>query len=155
MGIILLLSSCSHDSYIDRVREVPLKSVELPGWESGLHRANTTYLMYGALSSQERLDRLGQYYYISWQDGQPEKPATLEMKYQQMGTGSKVLTKIMKLKPHRSGGLTKTTFEFNGDDHRTNGDVLAWKLSLYVDGKLVSTRKSYLWRNDATTAKSR
>ena len=151
LGIILLLSSCSHDSYIERVREVPLKSVEMPGIDSGLHRANTSYLMHGALTSKERFDRLGQYYYVVWHDGQPEKSARLEMKYQQSGTGSKVLTKTLTLKPERSGGTTRTNFEFIGDNYRTNGNVLSWKITLFVDGKPVSSRQSYLWRNDAST----
>lgn len=151
LGIMLLLPSCSSDSYIDRVREVPLKSLVVPAVDSGLHRANASYLMHGAITSQERLDRLGQYYYVVWKDGQPEKPATIEMKYQQSKTGSTVLTRTAKLKPGRSGGMTRTNFEFNGANYRDNGDVLSWKLTLFIDGKPVSSRRSYLWRDDATT----
>ncbi|MEG0024905.1 MAG: hypothetical protein RR553_08970 [Akkermansia sp.] len=151
LGAMLLVTSCSHESYIDYVREIPVKSTEIPTVELGLHRANTTYLMHGAITLQEKKDRMGQYYYVLWQDGQPDQKAQLTMHYQQAATGSKVLTKTIIYPPKRNSGEKRAEFVFNGPEHKTQGDVLAWKLILSINGKPISIRKSYLWRDDETT----
>ena len=57
-----------------------------------MHRTQATYLLHGAVSQQQRLQRLGQYYFVTWNDAYPEQAATLVMMYRQGKTGSTDLT---------------------------------------------------------------
>lgn len=149
--VLLVLASCSHESVIERVREVPLKTADIPEIETGLYRAQVTYLLRGALTNKERYDRLGQYYFVTWVDAHPEQAAELVMNYQQAGTGSAVKQKTLALEPRKGGGTRKDIFRFTGDEYFQLGEILTWRVDLKVDGKLVSTRHSFLWRDDFTT----
>lgn len=148
---LLVLASCSHESVIEHVREVPLKTPDVPAIQTGLHRAQVTYLLRGALTAKERQDRLGQYYFVTWVDAHPEQSAELIMNYQQAGTGSAVKQKAITLAPDRSGGTRKDIFQFTGEEHVQLGEVLTWRVDLKVGGKLVSSKHSFLWRDDFTT----
>lgn len=154
MAVLLtLMSSCANRPEIKRVREVPLNDTGSPSFETGLHRAQTTYLMRGALTAREREARLGQYYFVTWHDAEPGKGAELVMSYQQSATGSKVLHKKIGYQPGRSSGTRKDIFRFIGDEHVALGDVLAWRIDLKVGDKVASTKKSFLWRDDYTTSR--
>ncbi len=151
-GAFCALSSCTYESRLESVREVPVKSTDSSAFETGLMRAQTTYIMYGAITAKERRNRLGQYYYVTWTDGQPELPARLVFEYQQGNTGSKVHKKIISFPKGRSGGEEKTCFTVIGDEYFTKGPVLTWKVTLLINDKEVSSQKSYLWRDDDTTS---
>lgn len=145
------LASCSRETGIERVREVPLKSTAVPAADTGLHRAQVTYLLRGALTHKEMEARLGQYYFVTWYDGHPEQPAELTMSYQQSSTGSQVHSKTIRFPAGRKGGLQKDTFTFLGAEHQQIGQILTWRVDLKIGPSIVSTRRSYLWRDDYTT----
>lgn len=93
-AVLPVLFSCAEQvSRIEHVREVPLKTTVVPAEDVGMHRSQATYLLHGAVSQQQRLQRLGQYYFVTWNDANPEQAATLVMMYRQGKTGSAVLTK--------------------------------------------------------------
>lgn len=149
MMVPVLFSCAGQTSRIEHVREVPLKTTALPAEDVGMHRSQATYLLYGAVSSKQRAQRLGQYYFITWYDAHPEQPATLVMMYRQGKTGSRILTKSVFYPAGRKGGTQTPVFEFVGDDARDNGQILAWKLVLKnQNGKTLSERHSYLWNDN-------
>lgn len=150
--IICVLASCTYETRVESVREVPVKSTIPAAFETGLMRSQTTYVMFGAITAKERRNRLGQYYYVNWTDGKPELPAKLVFEYQQANTGSKVHKKVISFPKDRSGGEEKTCFSIIGDEYFNKGPVLTWKVSLLLNGKTVSSRKSYLWKDDDTTS---
>ncbi len=152
LGMALALTHCASESRIERVREVPVKSAEVPGFQTGLHRAQVTYVMRGAIDDKEQKSRIGEYYYVTWTDARPDVAAELVMSCQRAGTGSQVHQKRLHLAPRKSGGSRKDLFSFIGEDYQEYGSLLTWKVDLKVDGKIVSTRHSYLWRDDVTTA---
>lgn len=152
VGAFCLLVSCTTETRLESVREVPIKSAALTGFETGLMWAQITYIMYGARTSAERRERMGQYYYVTWSDANPDLPAKLVFDYQQSNTGSKVYTKTIELPAGRSGGEEKNVFTIIGDEYFDKGPVLTWKTRLFIDDRLVSTRKSYLWGDDDTTS---
>lgn len=79
-----VLFSCAEQvSRIEHVREVPLKTIVVPAEDVGMHHTQATYLLHGAVSQQQRLQRLGQYYFVTWNDAHPEQAATLVMMYRQ------------------------------------------------------------------------
>lgn len=147
MAAVTVLFSCAEQATrIEYVREVPLKTTAIPAQDVGMHRSQATYLLHGAVSEKQRKQRLGQYYFVTWNDGMPDQPVTLVMMYRQGKTGSKVLSKTLSYPAGRSGGSQKSVFEFIGDESRDLGQVLAWKLLLKDrHGKTISTRHSYLW----------
>ena len=150
-ALLPVLFSCAEQvSRIEHVREVPLKTTVVPAEDVGMHRTQATYLLHGAVSQQQRLQRLGQYYFVTWNDANPEQAATLVMMYRQGKTGSTVLTKSISYPAGRKGGTQNSVFEFIGDEAREKGEILAWKLVLKDNrGKTISERHSYLSLEDA------
>ncbi len=143
----LLLCSCAEQTtHIANVREVPLKDTDIPSMDTGFHRSQATYLLYGAYSQELKLQRLGQYYFITWHDSQPDEPLSMVMLYRQGKSGSKVLTKTVALPAGRDGGEEKTLITFIGDEAKTKGSVLSWKIQLKDRrGKVLSEKRSFLW----------
>lgn len=83
-ALLPVLFSCAEQvSRIKHVREVPLKTTVVPAEDVGMHHTQATYLLHGAVSQQQRLQRLGQYYFVTWNDANPEQAATLVMMYRQ------------------------------------------------------------------------
>lgn len=140
------LSACapSH-SELREIADVPLKSTSVPDWESGLLRANATYHLYGAMTSKERVALLGDYYYVTWYDASPEQKTRLVFQYQQSATGSQVKEVVKTFAPGREPGERHECFRFTGKEREKLGDILAWRLLLDVDGKVVDSEQSYLW----------
>lgn len=152
--VSVVLSACStvEKSYIDEVVDLPLKSVKVPSetWKMAPLRANSMYLLYGARTEEEKAGRIGDYYYVRWYDAEPTKPVRLVMRYTQALTASQELSRTVELKePRESAGGQLTKFFFAGDERRKRGDVLSWRMELYVDGKLQDSSQSYLWEEPA------
>ncbi len=150
LGILLVCGSCTSTSYLDGITDLPLKTVTLPdmSWERSSMRANAQYALYGANSGKERRNRLGDYYYVHWFDATPKLPTRVEMLYTQSGTASKVLSRVKDYSaPRRWRGRRKVLFDFNGPQRARLGDILSWRINLYVNGKQVDTRHSYLWQD--------
>lgn len=150
----LLFSCAVQTSHIEHVTEIPLKTTSIPAEDVGMHRSQSTFLLHGAVSHEQRLQRLGQYYFVTWYDAMPDKPAKLILLYRQGTTGSKILSKSISYPAGRDGGIQRPVFEFTGDEaHKYNkdgasikGQILAWKLMLVDEhGKTISERHSYLW----------
>jgi hypothetical protein len=98
--------------------------------------------LFGAVSMEERRQRLGQYYTILWQlDSGTNREILFE--YQQGKTGSLVKT----MKRQLPAGSTSGTEEFTviGDDYLQNGRILTWRISLISDGKTIASKQSDLW----------
>lgn len=150
-ALCILLGACSQqrNTALLGIDDLPLKSLELPGmdWQMSPLRAHAQYLLYSANTGAERAKRLGDYYYVRWYDAQPEKPVKLLMSYTQALTASRVLTREVELaEPRAKAGSRKTEFFFSGPERARRGDILSWKVELYVDGKLCDSRQSYLWK---------
>lgn len=155
-----LLSSCSflffscaqpqpqHTHIVDVV-DMPLRTDELPGinsWEQAPLRAHAQYLMYNANSSQERKNCIGDYYYVNWYDAEPSKKVEIVMDYMQQTTGSKLLQRKVVLNAPRVEPVERQEkFFFHGKERAKRGDILSWKISLFLEGKLVDSSQSYLW----------
>lgn len=146
VGSLAVLASCvPSEPRIDEVMDLPLKTTERPEWETGLLRANANYMLFGAVSEQDRQNLLGDYYFVTWSDVRPDLPARLVFRYTQARTGSRVLESIVDYRSGRQGGEKHEAFAFNGPDRRVDGDILTWKLLLEVDGKVVDSKQSFLW----------
>ncbi len=140
------LSACAPTrSELREIADAPLKSTSLPDWESGLLRANASYHLYGVMTGKERVGLLGDYYYVTWYDASPNQKTRLVFQYQQAATGSQVKEVVMDFAPGREPGERHECFQFTGKERAKLGDILAWRLLLEVDGKVVDSEQSYLW----------
>ena len=98
--------------------------------------------LYGAVSMEERRQRLGQYYTVLWNaEAGVEKEVRFE--YQQGKTASRI--KTLRREIARGTASGKEQFAVVGDDYFDNGRVLAWRISLLADGAKVASEQSYLW----------
>ena len=145
-----LLAACSQvqTPYISGMVDLPLKTTDLPNerWQEAPLRANAQYVLYGANSNKERKLRIGDYYFLSWYDAEPQKPVRIEMLYTQALTGGDVLSRVVEYnEPRESCGSRKEKFHFSGPERAKRGDIMTWKVSIYVDGKEADTLQSFLW----------
>lgn len=99
----------------------------------------------GAVSLEERRQRLGQYYTVLWSDpaGAGRGPAEVIFQYQQGGSASRVKRMTKEFPAADSAG--KAEFAVIGDDYFERGRVLAWKMTLRRGKTLVAAKQSYLW----------
>ncbi len=100
----------------------------------------------GAVSMEERRNRLGQYYTLIWNDpeGQGHGEVELIFEYQQGATASLVKRMVRTFPSATKDG--KAEFAVIGEDYFKGGRVLAWKATLQRGGKPIATEKSYLWQ---------
>lgn len=99
----------------------------------------------GAVSMEERRQRLGQYYTLIWSDpnGMKSGPVEVVFEYRQGRTSSKVKRMSEIFPASETGGTVE--FAVIGDNYFDNGKVLAWRASLRRAGEEIAVRKSYLW----------
>lgn len=147
----VMLGACTsyEHSCITNVADIPLKSAQEPGtdWSSAPLRSHAMYVLYGAESMKARENRVGDYYFVSWYDQEPEKPVRLLMRYTQAATGADELRReIVYKEPREKAGEHTERFFFAGEERKKAGDVLTWRMELYVDGKMVDSCQSYLWQ---------
>lgn len=100
----------------------------------------------GAVSMEERRQRLGQYYTLLWQDpaGVGEGPVEVVFQYQQGATASRVKRMTREFPASAADGVAE--FAVIGDDYFTGGRVLTWKATVFRGGRQLASRQSYLWQ---------
>lgn len=149
-ALVCLLGSCvSHDrSYIKEVSDIPLKTAEEPGqeWAAAPLRSHAKYVMYGAKSGKQAKDCIGDYYFVTWYDADPTAKVKVLLRYTQAATGADEL-RVEKVydTPRRKAASHTERFFFTGAERVKKGDILTWRTELYVNGKMVDSRQSYLW----------
>jgi hypothetical protein len=102
--------------------------------------------LHGAISMEQRRQRLGQYYTIHWHDsaGAGQGPVEVMFEYQQGATASLVKRMHKSFPAAASHGTAE--FAVIGDDYFQGGRVLAWKATVTRGGRELASRRSYLWR---------
>lgn len=100
----------------------------------------------GAVSLEERRQRLGQYYTLIWHDraGAGNGTVQLVFQYQQGATASRIKRMTRDFSADSTHG--KAEFAIIGDDFVKNGKVLAWKATLLRGGRELASQQSYMWR---------
>lgn len=144
-GLVVVLVSCSPGDAL-QVRQFHLRTTEVEQMrEAPMVRGEQMYLMRGAVSNQERRERLGQYYTVSWEnDGKYAEPLKIVMDYQQAATGSEVLSMSKDLAVGERGGVVE--FSVAGESYLNRGRVLAWRVQMLSAGQVVAEKRSYLWK---------
>ena len=143
---LLFLGACAGPPETLSVKQFLLRDQVRDEGEEPMVRMEKSRRLHGAISMEQRRQRLGQYYTIHWHDpaGAGQGPVEVVFEYQQAATGA-----LIKRSYQRFGAGTvsgQADFQVTGEDFRKNGRVLAWQVVLRRDGREVASRKSYLWR---------
>ena len=141
---VVILTSCAsnHDQAL-KVRQFHLRDVDPADEEAQMVRGEQNYRLKGAVTLDERRERLGQYYTVSW-NSSAGRPTRLVMDFQQAATGSTVKRMSRDLPPKKSAG--KVEFRVAGSDYNQGGRVLAWRIRLLAGDQVLREKRSYLWR---------
>jgi hypothetical protein len=144
-----LLGACAGPQGPLTVKQFQLRDLDDMRGDDPMVRNEKLRRLHGAVSVEERRQRLGQYYTVIWRDPDErtasETPREIVFEYQQGATASLV----KRLNQRFAHGQHSCVAEFAviGDDYFTNGRVLAWKVSFMHGGRVVATKQSYLWQS--------
>ena len=142
---LLFLSSCAGPPPPLAIKQFRMLDFDIDSSSDPMVRGEKQRRLYGAVTAAERADRLGTYYTILWSDPKGADSGEVEIlfEYQQGATASKVKRQVHRIGSAEAAG--KVDFAIIGADYRTNGRVLAWKVTLRRGGRVVATEKSHLW----------
>lgn len=147
-AILLVLTglvSCvdMHDPLV--VKQYQLRDQLRDHGEEPMVRMEKERRLRGAISMEERRQRLGQYYTLMWKDfkGVGAGPVEVVFEYRQGASASRIKRMSRRFESSASSGTAE--FSVIGDDYFENGKVLAWRATVLRNGKEVAVRRSYLW----------
>jgi hypothetical protein len=146
LALAFAMVSCAGggaDTAIRKVQIFHLKSARPAASKDYLISSETKKRMWGAITNQERMDRLGNYYTVHWKTGDTSTPAVVKFEYRQANTGSKLFTQETAYpNPGRSN---KTEFTVTGPAYHTQGRVVAWRVQVIQGGQVIGEETSFLW----------
>jgi hypothetical protein len=142
----LLLGACAGPPETLVVKQFQLRDQQRNNGDEPMIRMEKERRLRGAVSMEERKERLGQYYTLIWHDpeGAGQGAAEVVFQYQQGATGSRV-KRMSKTFP-ASAVEGSAGFAVIGENYFDGGKVLAWKASLQRGERVLATRQSYLWQ---------
>lgn len=141
-ALCLALAACSSSVEPLIVKQFTLRDQDTNVVDDPMVQNEKLRRLYGAVSIEERKQRLGQYYTILWNaDAGAEK--VIVFRYQQGGSGSRIKEMRRTIPAGQAQG--KEEFTIIGDNYFKNGRVLAWKIDLTANGDTVASKQSYLW----------
>jgi hypothetical protein len=146
LALVLALVSCAGGGAETAIRKVQifhLKSPRPAASKDYLISSETKKRMWGAISNQERADRMGNYYTVHWKTPDTATPVVVRFEYRQANTGSKLFTQEQAYpNPGRSN---KTEFTVTGEAYHTQGRVVAWRVQVIQGGQVIGEETSFLW----------
>ena len=100
------------------------------------------YRMYGAITALDQRQRFGNYFDLFWR-ARRDADVRVRLEYRQEKLHAFVQAREVRY-PH-ARGHHRTEFSIIGDDFVDDGRVIAWRISLIVDGRIAAVTRSYLW----------
>lgn len=143
--VLVGLASCARVSDPLVVKQFQLRDQVHHDGEEPMVGMEKQRLLRGAVSMEERRQRLGQYYTMVWSDPEGVKTGPVEVvfEYRQGGTGSLIKRHSQSFPASDLEGVAR--FSVTGDNYFKNGKVIAWRAKLLRGGKEIASRQSYLW----------
>jgi len=144
--VVLLAGCASHDDGVE-VRNFTLRDEARGRGDDPMIRMEKQRRLLGAVSAEERRQRLGDYYSVKWRHadgGEAQGEVTVEFRYRQGATASRVKRMTRNFSAAATEGMAE--FAVIGDDYFKNGRILAWEVLLKRGGRVVASERSYLWR---------
>jgi hypothetical protein len=100
------------------------------------------YRLHGAVTALDQRQRFGTYFDFFWR-ARRDAEVRVRLEYRQEKLHAFVQAREARY-PH-ARGHHQTEFAIVGDDFFDDGRVIAWRVSLIVEGRVVATKHSYLW----------
>lgn len=101
------------------------------------------YWEYGAITSEERLNRQGHYFVISWVN--KGAPANFTTRFEYRQVKSKDVVRSMTLEHPNAKGASRSTFAVLGDAFVAYGPVVSWRFTVMQGDKVVGEEHSFIW----------
>ncbi len=144
LGVALLTACSSTPDEMLEVRQFHLRKTEAADRKKAqMVRGEQMYRLKGAVTLEERRERLGDYYTVTWR-AVGAQPTRVVMDYQQASTGAEVKRMSSDLPSGVPEG--KVEFKVTGDAYNIGGRVLAWRIRLLQGDQVLAEKRSYLWR---------
>jgi hypothetical protein len=142
----LFLGACAGPPETLVVKQFQLRDQVRDKGEEPMVRMEKSRHLHGAVSMEERRQRLGQYYTLVWRDpkGVGQGEVDVVFQYQQGATASRVKRMSKRFPAADAGGIVE--FAVVGDDYFKGGKVLAWKATVSRGGRELASKRSYLWQ---------
>ncbi|MDZ4289114.1 MAG: hypothetical protein U0984_14200 [Prosthecobacter sp.] len=146
--LILALSSCSSVSIGPggRISKVTYYHL-IPGkpvmTKDPAIQFERDYLLYGAVTKEEIMDRGGHYYTIFWKADDRTQPVTVRFEYRQANSGLTPTVIEEEVSNVRRNNTSK--FQVTGDSYNSHGRVTAWRVSLRRGKEELASQESFLW----------
>lgn len=141
-AICFALAACSGSVEPLTVKQYTLRDQDTSVVDDPMVQNEKLRRLHGAVSLEERKQRLGQYYTVLWNaDAGAEKE--IVFRFQQGASGSRIKELRRSIPAGTSEG--KEEFSIIGDNYFRNGRVLAWKIDLTANGETIASKQSYLW----------
>ena len=102
------------------------------------------YLLYGAITSEERLARYGNYYTIFWSPEDRTAPVDILFEYRQRETGSEVSN--IRITEENLRKRNETKIQLIGDEYFAKGPITSWRITLTQNGSVIGQDRSFLWQ---------
>ncbi len=140
------LTACAGPRDALVVKQFQLRDQNRNASDEPMVRMEKERRLLGAVSMEERKQRLGQYYTLIWSDpaGVGQGEVEVIFQYQQGATASLVKRMVKGFPTSNETGTAE--FAVIGDDYFKGGKVLAWKATVQRGKKVIATRQSYLWQ---------
>ncbi|MDP3849164.1 MAG: hypothetical protein Q8Q59_01580 [Luteolibacter sp.] len=142
----LFLGACASPPEKLVVKQFVLRDQTREASDDPMVRMEKARRLHGAVSMEERRQRLGQYYTLIWHDAEGAGQGQVEVlfEYQQGATASRVKRMTKSFPASAQEGVAN--FAVIGDDYFKGGKVLAWRASIRRGNRELSSSRSYLWR---------
>ena len=142
----LFLGACAGPPETLVVKQFQLRNQERDTGEEPMVRMEKSRHLRGAVSMEERRQRLGQYYTLIWSDpnGAGQGKVEVVFQYQQGSSGSRVKRMTKTFPTADREGIVE--FAVVGDDYFKQGKVLAWQATVSRGGRELASKRSYMWR---------
>lgn len=140
----MLMVSCVTDPIGLNVKQYHLRENMFNENGNLMARGEVQRLLHGAVTVEEKRQKIGQYYHVIWkQDDAGIEADEIVFEYQQASSGSKI-----KRLSHQAAATKNIDAYFSivGNDYRRNGRVLSWRATVRRNGQIIATQKSYMWR---------
>ena len=143
VGVLVSCADRSED--LLQVRHYHLQDVDPVDRNVEMARGEQFYRLRGAVTMDERKNRLGHYFTVEWQNDQSGAgDMKVVMDYQQSATRAKVLRVSRDVPSDVESG--KMEFRITGEHYRVGGQVLAWRVQLLRGHRVIAEKRSYLWK---------
>ncbi len=142
----VFLGACSGTPETLTVKQFQVRDQVRNPADNPMVRMEKQRRLLGAVSMEERRQRLGQYYTVRWHDpdGAGQGDVKVVFLYQQGATASRVKRMTRDFSSSSASGAAE--FAVIGDDYFKGGKVLTWRASVTRSGRELASKQSYLWQ---------